>query len=277
MKRILTVQDISCVGKCSLSVALPIISALGVECAVLPTAVLSTHTAFKNFTIRDLGGDMNGIIDVWKKENLTFDAVYTGYIASADQLETIGKFCASADGAHIYVDPVMGDFGRLYAGFDKSFPIEMKKLCDSAHVILPNLTEAFALLGEDYTLDVSGEKLRDMLKRLCDGGARVAVLTGYEPRADRSGVLKYDSRDGSFFEYTREKIASPFPLHGTGDIFASVCVGAAEKGRELDEALALAVDFTADCIQHTVNDPERRWYGMSFEAVLPNLCRAADK
>ena len=136
------------------------------------------------------------------------------------------------------------------------------KLCDSAHVILPNLTEAFALLGEDYTLDVSGEKLRDMLKRLCDGGARVAVLTGYEPRADRSGVLKYDSRGGSFFEYTREKIASPFPLHGTGDIFASVCVGAAEKGRELDEALALAVDFTADCIQpvsytHLVSTSDR--------------------
>ena len=271
MKRILTVQDISCVGKCSLSVALPIISALGSECAVLPTAVLSTHTAFKHFTVRELTDDMRPIWEVWDRENIAFDAVYTGYLASERQLELAVELCERYPDAFILVDPVMGDFGRLYSGFSADFPKRMKKLCDGADVIMPNLTEAYALLGEKYREDAGTNEYRELAKRLCEGGAKIAVITGYEPKDGRCGALKYDSRSGTFFEYTAEKVQTDMPLHGTGDIFASVFAGVACKGRGLDSALAAAVDFTAACVKRTALDSERRWYGVSFEKVLPKL------
>lgn len=271
MKRLLTLQDISCVGKCSLSVALPIISALGVECAVLPTAVLSTHTAFKHFTVRELTDDMRPICEAWEQEEIKFDAVYTGYLASERQLELAGELGDAYPEAFRLVDPVMGDFGRLYSGFAPDFPLKMKKLCDSADVILPNLTEAYALLGEQYRPNASPDEIRELAKRLCENGAKSAVITGYEPECGRCGAMKYDSLSGTFFEYTSEKVQTDMPLHGTGDIFASVFAGAACTGRDLEHSLAAAVDFTAACVKHTVEDTDRRWYGVSFEEVLPML------
>ena len=144
MKRIVTIQDISCVGKCSLTVALPIISAMGIETAVIPTAVLSTHTAFKNFTYRDLTGDLPKIAKHWKQEKFNFDGIYTGYLGSIEQIDILKEFFKQfkTPNNFIFIDPVMADNGKLYAGFDEKFVREMKELCKMADIIVPNLTEA---------------------------------------------------------------------------------------------------------------------------------------
>ena len=152
MKRIVSVQDISCLGKCSLTVALPIISAMGVECAVVPTAVLSTHTMFRGYTVRDLTDDINPIINHWRKENIKYDAVYTGYLGSFEQLNIVGQMFDEYknDGALIVVDPVMADNGKLYPGFTEEFAKSMATICGKADVIVPNLTEASYMLGVPY-------------------------------------------------------------------------------------------------------------------------------
>lgn len=273
MKRVLTIQDISCVGKCSLGVALPIISAAGAEAAVLPTAVLSAHTAFSHVYKRDLSEDMEKIFSAWQAEGLTFDSVYTGYLASQEQIDTVIRYldCSAESGRLVFVDPAMGDFGRLYAGFHASFPGEMARLCARADVIVPNLTEACALLDMPYREDYSWEQLLDLLRRLCAEGARSAVLTGvFSPKnANRLGVLKYDSRDDTVFSYFGEYIQTGQPLHGTGDVFASACVGALAAGMSLEDALSLAVDFTAHCAAAWTQAEDRRWYGVDFETALP--------
>ncbi len=277
MKRIVTVQDISCVGKCSLTVALPIISAMGVEAAVLPTAVLSTHTAFKGFTFRDLTGDMRGIMDHWKAEEFRFDAVYSGYLGSAEQIECVEKLSDFlAPGAPRIVDPAMADDGKLYPGFDASFPGQMAKLVSGADIAVPNLTELCLLLDMPYRENYSTDELKDLLRRLSASGARNVVLTGYSPEAASSqqnvvtvGALVYSSSDGKFFEYCDPLI--PRRYHGTGDIFASVLTGAVVRGCSLEEAVKIAVDFTFECVRLTQNDPFANWYGVNFEAAIPYL------
>ena len=169
MKRILIIQDISCVGKCSLTVALPIISAFGVEASVLPTAVLSTHTAFKGFTFRDLTCDMQDICNHWKEQNIEFDALYTGYLGSFEQLEIVNNIFNDFknNDNFILVDPVMGDNGKLYPGFDQKFADAMAKLCKNADIIVPNLTEASFMLHEDYISNGYNEEyVKYLLKKL---------------------------------------------------------------------------------------------------------------
>ena len=159
MKRVLSIQDISCVGKCSLTVALPIISAAGIETAILPTAVLSTHTAFKNFTFRDLTDDIQNISDTWKLENVTFDGIYTGYLGSFRQIDLVAKIFDDFNrpGMLRFVDPAMGDNGKLYPGFDEAFARKMGELCGKADIIVPNFTEAAFMLGEKY---IGNEKIQ---------------------------------------------------------------------------------------------------------------------
>lgn len=273
MKRVLTVQDISCVGKCSLGVALPIISAAGAEAAVLPTAVLSAHTAFAHVYKRDLSQDMEAIFASWEQEGLAFDFVYTGYLASPEQIGTVSRFLnrlPRKDQA-VFVDPVMGDFGKLYTGFHTTFPGYMADLCARADVIVPNLTEACALLNEPYREDFTRDQLTDLLRRLCAMGAKCAVLTGVSPTGeeDKLGVLKYDGRDGSTFSYYGERVRTSQPLHGTGDVFASACVGALAAGMCLDDALSLAVEFTSRSAACWAAAADRRWYGVDFETALP--------
>lgn len=273
MKRIATIQDISCVGKCSLSVALPIISALGAEAAAVPTAVLSTHTAFRGFTFRDLTPDIPGILRHWKQEKIHFDAVYSGYLASREQIRLVEElFGLASPGALRIVDPVMGDHGRLYTGFDDRFPEAMRELCASADVILPNLTEACLLAGTPYRETLSGDESAALLRRLAELGPRYAVLTG-SAAADRQqiGALCFDRAENRFCaHYTR--LLSP-SFHGTGDIFASTMAGALVRGLPIDRAMALAVDFTAECIRRTPADPPLRRFGVHFEAALPWLIR----
>ncbi len=272
MKRIVTIQDISCIGKCSLTVALPIISACGVETAVIPTAVLSTHTAFDGFTFRDLTDEIPPIAAHWKAQGMSVDAIYTGYLGSFQQLEIVSQFFDQFKTPEnlILVDPVMADNGALYAGFTPEFVQEMAKLCGKADIIVPNLTEACYLLnipypGEDYTR----ADIQHILTELGKLGCKQVVLTGVSLEPGRLGVMAYDTEKQTFFEYYNEKMPSSF--HGTGDVFASVMVGAMMRGCPLEDALRLAVDFTLESIRKTVADPEHRWYGVNFEEAIPLL------
>lgn len=271
MKRIVTVQDISCVGKCSLTVALPIISAMGVEAAILPTAVLSTHTAFKKgFTLHDLTGEIAPITAHWKSEGIDFDAIYTGYLASFDQIDLVKQMARDFPEALLFVDPAMGDNGKLYYGFDEAFAKKMAELCAVADIIVPNMTEASYMLGIPYVSEGYDEAyVRDVLRRLCAMGAKKAALTGVSLDAGTTGVMAYNSETGEFFSYYHDRI--PVQYHGTGDVFASACVGALMRGRTLEQALVIAADYTCESIRLTEAEPGHNWYGVNFEQAVPML------
>lgn len=260
-------------GKCSLSVAMPIISAMGCECCVLPTALLSTHTAFKNFNIVDLTDNISAVTDIWKREDIEFDIIYTGYLASERQVDLAIKLSEdfAASGQMLFVDPVMGDFGKLYTGFESTYPEHMRRLCAMADIIVPNLTEAFCLLGEDYKENIEKDEAFLMAERLTGIGAKTAVITGVSDGEGKLGVVKYDRIKNEYFSYFNDKIKTDFPLHGSGDVFASVAVGAIASGMETDKALAFAVDFTSRAVEETVKNENRRWYGIDFETVLHEL------
>ena len=278
MKRIVTVQDISCVGKCSLTVALPIISAMGTEAAVLPTAVLSTHTMFKGFTFCDLTDEIEPISSHWKKENMDFDAVYTGYLGSARQIALTKDLISKFKGANtlVLVDPAMADGGRMYTGFEKSFALEMATLCSVADIIVPNLTEASFMLGEEYVAEGYDEEyIKDMLKKLPSLGCKPAVITGVSFEKDKLGVMSYDSESGEYFSYFRERIPESF--HGTGDVFASTFLGALMRERSVGDSLKIATDFTVECIKATLGNPKERKYGVNFEEEIPYLVSRMDK
>lgn len=272
----ITLQDISCMGKCSLTVALPIISAMGTECCVIPTALLSAHTAFSGFTFHDLTDEIPLIADHFKEMGADFSAIYTGYLGSERQLEIVSDFIDSfGRDAFVFVDPVMGDFGRLYSGFDAGFAGKMAGLCAKADVIVPNLTEAAFLLGEPCRGRVNEAEGREMLKRLCGLGAKNAVLTGIEPGGDMMGIMAYSAEKNEFFSHYSKKL--PATLHGTGDVFASCAVGGISRGMSLEDAFALAVDFTARCVAITSENPDARWYGVDFEDAIPWLCNRIRK
>lgn len=272
MKRVLSIQDISCVGKCSLTVALPIISAAGMETAILPTAVLSTHTAFSRFTFRDLTDDIDEISKHWLEEKIVFDGIATGYLGSFRQIEQVERIFDDFYHEKMlrFVDPAMGDNGKLYVGFDEAFAKRMGSLCGKADIIVPNLTEAAFMLGEDY-MDgsYSSSDIKALLKRLCGLGCPVAAVTGVSLEPGKCGVMAYDSRVGTFCEYYSERI--PVSFHGTGDVFSSACFAALMKGQGLEKALKTAVEFTVESIRKTVSYEGHNWYGVDFESAVPRL------
>ena len=268
MKRIMTVQDISCVGKCSLTVALPIISAAGVEAGVLPTAVLSTHTAFPKFTFKDLTDEITPIKDTFAELNIDFDAIYTGYLGSFLQLELVEDFIDSfkKKDTFVLIDPVMADNGKLYSGFTPEFAARMAKLCGKADLVLPNLTEASFMLDLPYNPEYDEEYIRTLLKKLTSLGAPKAALTGISFEKDKIGVYYYDSVTDKYFYYENEKL--PVAYHGTGDIYASAALGAIMRGISIEDSLSIAVDFTLECMKKTEADPTHRFYGVNFESAL---------
>lgn len=271
MKRIVTIQDISCVGKCSLTVALPIISAMGVETAVIPTAVLSTHTMFSEFTFADLTDQINPIMEHWKKENIDFDAIYTGYLGSFEQIRLSSEFMDTfkKENTRIFIDPVMADNGSLYPGFDMNFAREMAKLCGKADVIVPNITEAALMTDTPYQEVQDEEYLMELLNKLANLGAKYVVLTGYSPAPDRVGVISLDTATGKIFRYDTER--HPRGYHGTGDVFTSTLVGASMNGKSMEDALKIACDYTAKVIGTTIADPTSHFYGVNFESEIPYL------
>ena len=274
MKRIVSIQDISCLGKCSLTVALPIVSAMGVECAILPTAVLSTHTMFQNFTCKDLTDQIGPIARHWKQEGIAFDAIYTGYLASADQVADVCRVFDTFKTPDnlIFVDPAMADNGKLYPAFGPEFPAEMAKVCAKADVIVPNLTEASLLTGLPCRTEYDEGYLRELIAALAELGPRHVALTGVSLEPGKLGVMAYDRATGETFTYFNDEI--PVRYHGTGDVFASTCVGGLMNGLNLGQALALAADYTVECIRLTKHTPNSNWYGVEFERAIPMLLRS---
>ncbi len=272
MKRIVTIQDISCFGKCSLTVALPIISAMGVETAVIPTAVLSTHTGgFTGYTFRDLTEDISEIAEHWKKNKIRFNGIYTGYLGSEKQISIVSEFIDDfrTDDCFVVVDPAMADNGKLYSGFTESFVAEMRKLCSKADYIIPNITEASMLLGIEYTEKYDEEYIKDILSKIANFGCKRPVLTGVRFDDNLQGAAAYDSFKDEFFFSFRNHI--PRNCHGTGDIFASVFTGAVSLGKDLQTALDISVNFTADCIEATQPYADEMWYGSCFELCMDKL------
>ena len=277
MKRIVTIQDISCVGKCSLTVALPIISAMGVETSIIPTAVLSTHTMFNNFTCKDLTDEINPITEHWKKEEIGFDAIYTGYLGSFEQIDIIANLFddfKTPDNI-ILVDPVMADNGKLYPAFDEAFAKKMATLCAKADIIVPNITEASFMTGMEYKEVYDEAYIKEMLGKLAELGAKISVLTGVSFKEGTTGVMGYDKENDEYFYYSNEKLNASY--HGTGDIFASTCVGALMNGLDWKESLKIAADYTAECIRLTMEDPAKPWYGVNFEEAMPYLMKLINK
>lgn len=271
MKRIASIQDISCLGRCSLTVALPVVSAMGVECAIMPTAVLSTHTMFPDFTVDDLSDQLLPIARHWQSQQVHLDALYTGYLASAAQVDDVlAVFDALAgEDTLLFVDPAMADHGRLYPAFGPDFPAHMARVAARADVTVPNITEACLMTGTPYREDYDEDYIKDLLRRVAALGAKQAVLTGVSFEKDKLGAMAYDSRNGEFFYYANDRVPESF--HGTGDIFSACTVGGMMRGLSLHEALALAVDFTLHCIRLTTADPTHSWYGVEFERAIPYL------
>ena len=267
-KRLLTIQDISCVGQCSLTVALPIISACGVECAILPSSVLSNHTAgFSGWTFRDLTDEMPNILAQWKKEKVDFDAFYTGYVSKTQIPHILDIMQETArPGALRIVDPVMGDGGKLYPGFDDDFPQEMCRLCKGADVIMPNLTEAALLLGEEYRTEYDQTYIEQTIKRLHALGAKNVVLTGVSLEPNKLGVACYDGNEIRYYFTDRLDVS----MHGTGDCYASSFAGALMRGHSILESASIAADFVVETIRQSMGDPSH-WYGVKFEKALPYL------
>ena len=272
MQRILTIQDISCVGKCSLTVALPIISACGVECGVLPTAVLSTHTAFNGFTFRDLTDDISPIYKHWMAENIGFDAIYTGYLGSFKQLDLVKEIINNfkTENNFVLIDPVMADNGKLYTGFDQKFAFSMAELCKSADIIVPNLTEASFMLNIPYVAEgYTEDYIKDILIKLTNLGCKTAILTGINFGNGKLGVYGYTKAENRYFSYFNTHLPKSF--HGTGDVFASALCGALARGKDIEHALKIAVDFTVESIKNTIKNNDANWYGVEFEKAIPQL------
>ncbi len=266
MKRIITMQDISCVGKCALTVAIPIISSYGIEVCPLPTALLSNHTAFKEFEYFDLSEQVKKIIDSFIRQDFSFDGIYTGYLGSAAQVELahtlIDEF--KKEGTAVLIDPVMGDNGKLYSGIDDTFPEKMKELVKKADIIVPNLTEAGFLLGLNRSLNES-DSIPDALKELSALGPDTVILTGYS-EGNKTGAICYQKKSDEYFISLTRRIDRLF--HGTGDIFASVLFAQIINGHSVNDALNKAVEFTYSAMKKTVENDSARWYGVDFESIL---------
>ena len=268
-KKILTIQDISCVGQCSLTVALPILSACGMETCILPSAVLSTHTAgFQGFTFRDLTDDMPDIQAHWQKEGIKFEAIYTGYLGSVKQvgyvqniLDTMGT-----ENCVRIVDPAMADNGQLYSIFNDEYVAAMRTLCASADILLPNITEACFLANMEYKETYDESYIQALLEGLVKLGAKTIVLTGVSYAQGKTGVLVYE--DGKSRYYEHDKVSKG--CHGTGDVYASAFTGALMNDKEIFEAAKIAADYTVKCIENTQGD-ESHWYGAKFETALRDL------
>ena len=273
IKRVLSIQDISCLGKCSQTIALPVLSALGSEAVMLPTALLSTHTMFKNFTFKDLSDQIEPIINHWKSEGVKFDAVYTGYIGSEAQIEQVKNIFKEFKDKDtlIFIDPVMADNGKLYPAFDMNYVKKNAELCACADIIVPNITEACFMTGVEYKEKYDEDYIKLLLDKLNKLGAKINLLTGVSLEDGKTGVMGYDNIKGEYYLYQNKRINAVY--HGTGDLFSSVCVGEIMKGLDWRDAARIAADYTAHTIEVTLESPDKPWYGVNFEETLPELLK----
>lgn len=274
-KRVAAVHDISGFGKCSLTVALPIISAAGIETCAVPTAVLSTHTGgFTGFTYRDLTEDLFPFFQHWKSLNLRFDALYTGFLGSFEQLDLISGFFNEFKEKDniILVDPVMADNGELYKIFSPEFARGMARLCKKADIIVPNITEATLLIGEKYQEGpYSKEYIENLLKKLSELGPKQIVLTGVFFNEEELGAATYDRTTGKISYAFSQKI--PGYYHGTGDVFGSALLSAILNDFELNQSAQIAVNFTTESIRRTAEAKTDIRFGVNFEESIPNFLK----
>ena len=267
-KRILTMQDISCIGQCSVTVAMPILSACGHECCILPTAVLSTHTGgFGKQAVHHLGDDLERILAHWKGQGIDFDCILVGYLGSCEAVrraETVVDTML-APGGVVVVDPAMADHGRLYSGLDEAYAKAMGDLCRKADVMLPNITEACMMTGMPFAEQPDENFIRELLESL---GGKTVILTGAGFSSDQTGAAVREAGNVRFIHHP--KVGKSF--HGTGDIFAACFTGAYMQGKSSVEAVKIAAEYTLRCIEETVAAPAH-WYGVKFETVLPWLIK----
>ena len=269
--KILTIQDISCFGQCSITVALPVVSAFGIETAILPSAVLSTHTAgFTDFTVRDLTEDLPAIQKHWEKEGIYFDAIYTGFIASIEQLDYIKDIINSRlkPGGLVFVDPAMADHGEFYNGFDQEFADKMGELCKLGDYILPNTTEACYILHKPWKEEFTREEMLDMANELSQFTKRHVILKGDTNEKGKLGMIVLDNVESTCEIVYNDKI--DYVSHGTGDVFASAFVGSTMRDKSPTQAAQIAGEFTKRAIEKTVGD-ENHKYGVKFEQVILEL------
>ena len=269
--KILTIQDISCFGQCSITVALPIFSAFVIETAILPSAVLSTHTSgFTDFTVRDLTEDLPKIRKHWEKEGIYFDAIYTGFIASIEQLDYIKEIIDSRlkPGGLVFVDPAMADHGEFYNGFDQEFADKMGELCKLGDFVLPNTTEACFILHKPWKEEFTREEMLEMANELSAFTKRHVILKGDTNEENKIGMIVLDKEESSTEIVYNDKI--DYVSHGTGDVFASAFVGSTMVGKTPAQSAGIAGEFTKRAIEKTVGD-ENHKYGVKFEQVILDL------
>ena len=270
--RVLTIQDISCVGQCSLTVALPILSACGVEACALPTAVLSTHTGgLGKPHVRDLTEDLTPIAAHWEQAGIRFDVISCGYLASTAQMDAVGEIMdrLAAPGCVKIIDPAMADHGKLYAGFDDDFVEKMKRFCAKADWLLPNLSEACLLTGTAYKTEYDHSWVENLLEKLSVLGCSNILLTGVSFDETTTGVMVWERGHSSYYGHQRLEQN----CHGTGDIFAAVFAGALARGRNAAQGAKLAADYTLSCMKLTQAENTRP-YGVLFEPLLGELSTA---
>ncbi len=272
-KRAVAIHDISCAGRCSLTVALPVLSVSGIETNVIPTAILSTQTGgFEGYTYRDLTEDIEPVVRHWTALNRTFDAIYTGFLGSFHQLEIVSRVIDTLrqDGTLIYIDPVMADGGALYKPFNLDFVAGMRELCRKADVITPNITEALLLLDWPYREGPYDTAfITQVLRALSELGPHTVVLTGVYPDKGHLGAAAYRQDADRIVTAYAKAVDGTF--HGAGDLFASVLLGKLLNGINIETALAQTVDFTALCIQNTGKGDKDTRFGLDFEPYLSLL------
>ncbi len=276
MKKILTIQDFSCVGKCSLTAALPIISAFGIETCALPTALLSTHTQFKHWTFKNLCDQIPSITDAWKNEGILFDGICTGYLGAVDlikEVKEIIKNFVKPEGI-VMIDPAMGDNGQLYSGFDTEYVKASKNFCSIGDIITPNITEAAFMLEKEYKEKYDYDYLLNLCEKLHQNGARDVVITGVKKGDTQIGVFCLLNGDEVFEYYTERE---PQDFHGTGDVFSSTVYGGLCCGKSLKEALTFACNYTKRCIELTLADKNHSFYSVNFEQCLCDITNFANK
>lgn len=268
MKRVVSIQDISCIGKCSQTVALPIISSMGVECAVLPTSILSTHTAFKNFTFRNLVEELEKIVEHWKQENFKFDVIYIGYTGTEEILDFVLKFIDAfkIEENIVVFDPAMADHGKIYTGISEKTIEKMKEVCKKADIIKPNLTESSLLLGIKYKEKYTLEEVKEIANKLKVLGSKNIVITGVENEG-KIGAIGFNGT--TYCSNFEQKYDASY--HGTGDVFTSALTGSIVQGKSLEEAIKIATKFTTEAVRLTYEEVNGTKYGVNFEQAIPYL------
>ena len=273
-KKILAIHDISCLGRCSLTAAIPIISVAGVEVVPLPTAVLSTHTGgFTHFTFRDLTEDMTAITNHWKLLGYQFDMIYTGYLGSLEQVGIVKHIIETfkKEDTLVIVDPVMADAGTYYSMITPDFAVGMRELCEMADIITPNLTEAAFLLEREYKEHYTKEETEEILRALSALGPEKIVLSGVSADEHTIGAAAYDRSADTVSYAIAEKMGGFY--HGTGDTFASALIAALSKDFPIDQATDIAVKYTLACIRRTYAEGTDTRFGVDIENELPTLMR----